>query len=242
MNNYSPRPWHVLLSLAMAAIGTAASTASDTWWWFGIISVTLGALSGIWIVLAGYWESYARYWDSLARFAQAMKDNRDPQLWAAMGFKIAEKEVKVQITRPADNTRTWGTTDIFDMPCSPQAFTALCDGVLMGQPLSETFWTKNKTFSSPVFRAVKKKLEEQKAIRLKIPDKPTQGYVLTKKGTDLFLKYCSVGIRNLVLSEQHRMSTRPILPQGVNHEQPSPDSALGAGATKTIPSHLATGE
>lgn len=204
---YSPRPWHLLFSVALLALASLMLPI-ENWFWFGLITILLGFGSGVWIILAGYFESYGAYWDKIAHFGEVMSKNKNPAVWHALGFTPPEESF-VMIEDNRDQAGM-GATEKFDMPCSVPAFTALCDGVLMGQPLSETFWVSNKTFTSPTFRNVKKKLEEKQAIRLKIAGKPTQGFVLTRKGKELFMRHCSAGIRQMVDDNKQLVDTSPV--------------------------------
>jgi hypothetical protein len=206
--HYSPRPWHLLFSVALLAIASLMLPI-ENWFWFGLCTILLGFGSGVWIILAGYFETYGQQWDRWSHFAEIMAKNRNPQVWAALGFVPPEEAFKIEIDTRSEPSSVFKTTEIYDMPCSSNAFTVLCDGVLMGQPLSETFWVSNKTFSSPTFRNVKKKLEEKQAIKLKIAGKPTQGFVLTRKGRELFLKHCSAGVRQMAEDPKFLLDTQP---------------------------------
>jgi hypothetical protein len=199
LERYSSRPWHLLFPVLLLAVASL-TIAIENWFWFGLAVMLLGWTSGAWIILSGMWESHAAYWDSLTRFGEVMAKNRNPHLWAAMGFLPPAESFKV--AEDLRDTGTMGVTRSWDLPGSEIQFSTLCDGVLMGQSLSESFWAgPGKTYSSPVFRNLKKELEQRKLIVLRMAGKPTQGFELTRKGREFFMQHASVGIRQM-LEEQ----------------------------------------
>jgi hypothetical protein len=210
LDRYNARPWHLLLSVALLALGSV-TMSFKSWGWFSLLTILLGFGSGIWIIMSGYFEAYGAQWDRWTRFADTMKNNHNPVLWHAMGFELPEENFRAEIDVPTQElSNPYPATERYDIPCPLVQFTTMCDGVLMGQPLSEGYWVgTTKVFSSPTFRKVKKKLEDKKAIRLKIAGSTTQGFVLTAIGRKLFLKYCSAGIRKMVGDQQFLVDPRP---------------------------------
>jgi hypothetical protein len=214
VQRYVSRPWHLIFPLLLMLLATAVSIF-DGWIWFSIGVFLMGIGSSVWIILAGVWEAQSHYWEKVTRFAEIMSKNRNPHLWSALGFRVPDEGFKVDL-KTTNTDSSFGTVEYFDMPGSDMQFKLFSNGVLLGQPISEGHWAgTNKTYSVPVFRALKKELEKRELIRLKIAGKPTQGFVYTNKGKRLFLKYASIDTKEQLVNRVAPNDLSPLLPEAI---------------------------
>ena len=216
---YISKPIHLLWAVAFLALGAVTLPFEDGWRWFGASMLLLGTATWVWIVFNGLWHSYELYWHEVAVAATALSKNANPAVWKAFGFEPPDSTFKAVAD---ERKHGYGTTEIFDLPGTAPQFTTFASGALLGRSISEAEWSgTGKLYSVPVFRRLKKELETRKLITLKIQDKPTQGYVYTRKGKDFFLQCATVQTRDILRDKMnldaplpHRLPTgvQPVLP------------------------------
>jgi len=210
MERYEPKPWHLVFSVLLLFTGTLAVTW-QSWYWFGITVFGIGIACAAWIVYAGLCEAYAGYWDSIGYFADIMNKNKNPDVWAALGFRMPRDSFNAKLDTGVPN---YPSTSIYRLPVSEAKFQMFSDAMLMGVTMAESYWAgSNKTFSTPEYRKFVKAMEKEKLIRLKMVDAPRQGFVLTRKGKDLLQKYASPGILGSLLEQENRVAPGTFSPR-----------------------------
>lgn len=206
MDTYVSKPWHTAWSILLLFAGCIVGTVYDGWWdWFGVALFLLGISTAVYIIFVGMYVPILAKWDKINYFVDRMKDNKNPYAWEGLGFKLPDEPFRV--TRVVSDDPREKVTQEFVLPGTVQQFQTLCDGVLVGRPISETEWVYNqKLYSSTTYRLLKKELETRKLIVLKNINAPKQGFTLTKAGSKFFLQYASDGIRIMLLAEGNRIA------------------------------------
>ena len=157
----------------------------------GLLVGSFGAY--IVILVSSVLPHYVAYWDRLNTFASLMLQNRNPELWAALGFHASEQKVGITL-KDTSNGEAYPSYEIQDLPVSKSVLSAIAKGILVdGKTFSEGEWvTKSQVTTSPKFRKLQKQWLKAGYIRPNHPDNTRMGYAFTKKGATVLYEYAGM--------------------------------------------------
>ena len=208
MERYIAKPAHLLWAALFLLAGAVSFPFAGSWAWAGASLLLMGTSTWVWVIFSGLWHSYESYWREIAEVAKALSQTDSPEVWSALGFVAPAKNFKVEVSEL--DKKGYGATASFDLPGSAVQFTTFADGILMGRSLSETEWAgPGKLYSVPIFRRLKKELEERRLIVLKNVAAPTQGFTYTRKGKEVLLTYATEGVKLLLLEQRNLVAPKP---------------------------------
>lgn len=184
---YSPRPWHLVLPVALFALGARAFDSGGAWYLVavGVMLWILAWVVVVWIVLASMAEHKSRYYDSVSS-ALDSANRCDIEKIASLGF--TQKEIKNRVSVELhDKTDGANTTRYFELPVSAPRLVPLARAVIEGQPFSERRWTgAGGLLSADEFRRLRGVMREKGLIEPVSEKDPRQGYKLTESGLGVF--------------------------------------------------------
>lgn len=184
MDTYIPKPWHMLMPLAMFALGTW-SMLSNAWRPFGMACFGAGAITAIWIGIAGVLEARINY---LTMVNAAPMDDGDGR---GSIYRTPTKELSVTHIK-LNTSEDEGSYQLkyIKLPVPEYKLSTLAQGLINGQPFSERQWTGlGKPFSSQEFRDLRNEMSKRGLINPVSFKDPRQGYALTAAGRAIMRHY-----------------------------------------------------
>ncbi len=138
---------------------------------------------GIGLVTAlAVWMYSMRHWFTLTKLE--LLTGLDLDNSGGIGDEKPNQEEKVTVTLSEISPEKHYSSKTFRMPGNMNQLRILAEGLLSGIPFTEREWTgSEKTYSSAVFRELRKELMTRGLIELASIKDSRQGYVLTDKGS-----------------------------------------------------------
>lgn len=186
MDSYSPRPWHLILSVLLLGLG-AWCFKFGVWYLVavGVVLWLLALVAVVWMVYDDIAERRAQYWDSVSRAIDSA-NRSDLEKLASLGFtqKEIQNRVSVELT---DKREGANNSRYFELPVSSVKLVPVARAILDGQPFSERRWTgAGGLLTSSEFRRLRGVMREKKLIVPVSEKDERQGYKLTPAGIELF--------------------------------------------------------
>lgn len=183
MDTYIPKPWHMLMPLAMFALGTW-SMLSSAWRLFGMACFGAGAITAIWIGIAGVLEARINY----LTMVNASADQGMGTMYRAPTDAKEMSVTNIKLNTSEDE----GSYQLkyIKLPVPEHKLSALAQGLINGMPFSERQWTGlGKPFSSSEFRDLRNEMSKRGLINPVSFKDPRQGYALTAAGRAIMRHY-----------------------------------------------------
>lgn len=187
IDTYSPRPWHLVYSVILFALGAWCFHRGVEWYYFAV-GVMLWILAWVvigWIVYASIAEHRARYWDSVSDAIDSANKS-DIEKIASLGFtqKDIPNRLSVELTDKRDGSNN---SKYFELPISGVKLVPLARAVLNGQAFTERRFTGTSgLLSADEFRRLRAVMRDKGLIEPISEKDSRQGYRLTKAGVELF--------------------------------------------------------
>lgn len=184
--NYTPQPWHLILSLPPFALGTYVILKFNNWEWFAAMCWVIGIIIVVVVTWALLWDVFSKKADALRYLmdsARHLNDDVIDRLLYAMGLHVKERtpSTNLSVTIREPNGAMSRKRHLHDVPASPDQLLKLADGLInQGAPFSRNEWTASRgVFSDTGFRTLKEYLLREKLIEPKNAANLNEGYRLT---------------------------------------------------------------
>lgn len=193
LGRYTPHPFHVVIYpiCLMAAGMITILKYGENWYAFGLICVILGASLGAVIILAIGWEKSIDYWQTINEHIQIMMKVKDPDIFAALGYKKVPSEIIIKETK--DHGQGMGQTTYKKVPASPAVLNLVANKVVS---------TNNFDFTAelygnivPNWRKFHQSMKENGYLVPKNKKNVRNGYRLNRKGYEFMYEYASEAIK-----------------------------------------------